>query len=141
DFSRAQVLAVSRHVASPLDHLPGELIAGQPSCDSIESGPPQSAAAADAMTIPALLVLQHQRPLSLERRSSFDKFDWRCLSVPCRHLCRPRRKRAKIVQCPKSQKNDKNREYRHWPAASALFTSARYEGEQKEKPDRDHRHG
>src|SRR5262249_49329685 len=77
DFSRVQILAVSRHVASALQDLTNELIARLARRDAVERRPALSAFAAEAVAGPALLVLQHQRALELEPGPALDVAD-RC---------------------------------------------------------------
>src|SRR5262245_24776148 len=70
DFSRAQILAIGRHVAATLQNLADELIARLARRDAVERRPALSAFTAEAVAGPALLVLQHQGALKLERRTS-----------------------------------------------------------------------
>src|SRR5215831_17410846 len=60
---RRQVPAKRRHVAAALNYLPDQLVAGETRGHTIQSRAAQAAFAPQAVTIPALLVLQHQRAL------------------------------------------------------------------------------
>src|SRR5262245_24478242 len=72
DFRGAEILAVSRHVAATLQNLTDELIARLARRDAVERRPALSAFTAEAVAGPALLVLQHQRALKLERTPALD---------------------------------------------------------------------
>src|SRR5712691_11383018 len=54
---RAQILAIGRHIAPALDHLPDQLIPGQARRHVVERRAALAAAAVQAMAVPALLVL------------------------------------------------------------------------------------
>ena len=57
DLRRAQILAIGRHIAPALDHLPDQLVPGQARCHVVECRAALAATAVQAMAIPALLVL------------------------------------------------------------------------------------
>src|SRR5207245_11573298 len=67
-FGRREVLAVGGHVAAALQHLPDQLIAREPRRNAIERGTARPAFTAQAVAVPALFVLHHERALQLERR-------------------------------------------------------------------------
>src|SRR5262249_20650666 len=56
DLRRTQILAIGRHIAPALDHLPDQLVAGQARRHVVERRAALAAAAAQAVAIPALLV-------------------------------------------------------------------------------------
>ena len=64
-----QVLAVGRHVAAALDDLADELILRQAHGHVVERGPRSPPAVAERMAVAALLGLEHERALPLERRA------------------------------------------------------------------------
>ncbi len=66
----AQVLAVGGHVAAALQHLADQLIARQPRRDVVERRAAQAALAAERVAVAALLALQDERALQLERRAT-----------------------------------------------------------------------
>src|SRR5215471_21761216 len=70
DLGGAQVLAVGGHVATALQDLPDELIAREARGDPVESRAALASLAAETVTVPALLVLDHERALQLERRAA-----------------------------------------------------------------------
>src|SRR5262245_26758666 len=57
DLRRAEILAIGRHIAAALDHLPDKLVAGQARRHVVERRAALAAAAAQAVAVPALLVL------------------------------------------------------------------------------------
>src|SRR6266550_9496436 len=69
---RREVLAVGRHVAAALNHLPDQLVRGQARGHAVERRAAQTAFAAETVAVPALLALQHQRALQLQWRTSLD---------------------------------------------------------------------
>src|SRR5262250_2601366 len=89
-FGRAQILAVGRHVAAALQHLPNQLIARLARRDAVERRTALAALTTEAVTGAALLVLEHQRALQLERRAALDVADRRRRGGPRLHLRRPR---------------------------------------------------
>src|SRR6266478_3898541 len=67
---RRQVLPIRRHIAVALDHLSDELILRQPHRHVIERWPALTAALAERMTIAALLRLENQSALPLQRSAA-----------------------------------------------------------------------
>src|SRR5271156_5939255 len=63
---RTQVVPIGRHVAAALNHLPNELVLGQPHRNTIQGWPPLSARISERMAVAALLDLKYQRALPLE---------------------------------------------------------------------------
>ena len=68
-FGRIQVLAIGWHVAAALNDLTHQLIAGEPGGDAIQGRAALASGAADGMAVAALLHLEDQRALPLQRRS------------------------------------------------------------------------
>src|SRR5579862_3223335 len=91
DLRRAEVPAVRRHVAAALDDLPHELVAGQTRCRVVEGWSTLPAFVAERMAVAALLALDQQRALQLQRRATLDIFDRRGRAAPRFHVRRPRR--------------------------------------------------
>src|SRR5262245_51951991 len=88
---RTQILAIGRHIAPALDHLPDQLVAGQARRHIVERRAALAAAAAQAVAVPALLVLEHQGALDFERRAALYivRGHWR--AAPGLHLWGPGR--------------------------------------------------
>ena len=63
DFRRRKILPVSRHISAALQHLPHQLIVGQPGRDSIERRTALATHSAEHMAIAALLVLENNLAL------------------------------------------------------------------------------
>src|SRR5262245_63718940 len=89
-FGRVQILSVGRHVATALQHLANELIARLARRDTVERRAALATLTAEAVAGAALLVLEHERALQLERSAAFDVADRRGRGAPRLHLGRPR---------------------------------------------------
>src|SRR5262249_57906919 len=76
-FGGAQILSVRRHVAAALQDLTYELIARLARRDTVERGAALASLTVQTVAGAALLVLEHQRPLQLERRAALDVADRR----------------------------------------------------------------
>src|SRR5215467_663878 len=85
-LGRHEVLAVGRHVAAALEHLTHELIGGEPRRHAVEGGTALAAFPAQAVAVAALLVLDHQRALELERGPPAKVLHGRGCSAPRLHL-------------------------------------------------------
>src|SRR5580700_10136290 len=66
-FCRAQILPVSGHVSSPLNHLPDELVRCSPYSHIVQGRPPLSANVSKGVAVAALLVLKDEGTLPLQR--------------------------------------------------------------------------
>src|ERR1700761_1771219 len=90
---RAQVLAVRRHVAAALQHLPNQLVLRETRCDKIQGRATKSPDPANRMAVAALLRLKDDRALTFERACIVGVADRdRRPSTPRAHLRTPRRK-------------------------------------------------
>src|SRR5260370_11164138 len=67
-----QIPPVRGHVAAALNDLTDELISRETDGNGIERGSARASGSAQRVTVAALLVLEHERALTLERRSSLD---------------------------------------------------------------------
>src|SRR5258706_5437303 len=70
-FRGTQILSIRRHVSASLDDLPDELIARETGGHGVQGRAAQTAFAAKAVTIAALLALDENRTLEFQRRASF----------------------------------------------------------------------
>src|SRR5262249_60404401 len=89
-FGGAQILSVRRHVAAALQDLTYELIARLARRDTVERGAALASLTVQTVAGAALFVLEHQRPLQLERRAALDVADRRGGGGPGPPLRRPR---------------------------------------------------
>src|SRR5499426_468420 len=138
DFSRVQILAIGRHVAATLQNLTDELIARLARRDAVERRPALSAFTAEAVAGPALLVLQHQRALKLERSPALDVPD-RCGGRgPRLHLRRPRNRHAEGGQRRNNEYDDQDREDGDGTTLPALLSRARKKRHEEERRYCDH---
>src|SRR5215467_11543591 len=132
DFSRAQILAVGGHVAATLQNLADELVARLARRDAVERRPALSSFTAEAVAGPALLVLQHQRALELERSPALDVPD-RCGGRgPGLHLRRPRNRHAESGQRGNDEHDDQDREDGNGTTLPALLSRARKKWHEEE---------
>src|SRR5262249_56086654 len=90
DLRGTEVLAVGRHVAATLQHLTNELITGLARRDAVQRRAAAASLTAQAVAGAALLVLQHEGTLQLERRAALDVLDRGRGGGPCPPLRRPR---------------------------------------------------
>src|SRR5712671_4869528 len=86
DFRGREVLAVGRHVPATLQDLTDELIARLTRRDAVERRTTSSAFTGQAMARPALLVLEDEGALELERRPTLDVLDRRGGGAPGCHV-------------------------------------------------------
>src|SRR5262249_30164101 len=91
DLRRAEILATGRHIAPALDYLADQLAIGQSRRNVVERRAALTAFPAQAMAIAALLVLQRNGALQLERRASFNKLLRQGVAAPRVHMRRPGR--------------------------------------------------
>src|SRR5579864_2127329 len=68
-FRGAQILPVSGHVPSPLNHLADELVLCSPYSHIVQGRPPLSANVSKGVTVTALLALKDEGTLPLKRGS------------------------------------------------------------------------
>src|SRR6266852_2563835 len=99
-FSGAQIFAICRHVASTLDHLPNQLVLGQPYSHGVESRAAPSALVAERMAVVALLHLKNEGPLPLECRTVVQKLGRNGVTAPCVHDGAPRCMFSEARECP-----------------------------------------
>src|SRR5262245_40257213 len=126
-FCGTQIFSVSRHIAAALDHLPDQLIIGEPDSDCIECRPPLSTFAVESMAVVALLGLKDQRTLAFQCRALRQIFRWNRLTAPCIHHRTPRRVASYVgerAECNDGQQNYKNCNRAPSPA---LLTFTRHE--------------
>src|SRR5262249_17946088 len=86
---RRQILAIGWYVASALNHLPNQLVVVETRAHIIERWAAQAPPAPQTVTIPALLVLQHQRTLQFQWRTPLHIPHWRGIAAPGFHVGRP----------------------------------------------------
>src|SRR5205807_10434799 len=121
-FGRTQILAVGRHVPAALQHLANELIASLPARYAVERRASLASLIAQTVAGAALLVLQHQRALQLERRAALDVADRRRGGGPGFHLRRPRDRHTEAGQRRDRENDHEHRENSDRTALPALFS-------------------
>src|SRR5260370_14247431 len=88
-FRGTYILAVRRHVPASLDDLPDELITRETRGYSIQGRAAQTALAAEAVTIAALLALDENRSLEFQRRPAFHICGGNRCACPHLHIGTP----------------------------------------------------
>src|SRR4030095_14344431 len=141
DLLRRQILAKRGHVAAALKHLPDQLVAGQTSSHTIQCRAAQAALAAQAVAIPALLVLQYQRALQLQRRTAVHILHRCGNAAPGFHVGTPRGECPQVRQGTECQEHENPPQYGHGPPPGTLFPGVRNKRKRKEKPNPNHRRG
>src|ERR1700691_5206132 len=102
-FRRTQILAVRGHIAAALDHLPNQLILRQTSGHGIQSRSALSALIVERVGVVALLELENESALSLERSPLIQKLGRDRDGAPRVHHRTPWRILRKARKC--SQRN------------------------------------
>src|SRR5215813_58170 len=117
---RRQVPAKRRHVAAALNYLPDQLVAGKTRGHTIQRWAAQAAFATQAVAIPALLILQHQRALQLQRRTSVHILHRCGNAAPGFHVGTPRGECSQVRQRTECQQHENHPQHGHGPPASAF---------------------
>src|SRR5215472_12623494 len=86
---RAQILAISRHVAASLDHLANELVLREPHRNTVQRRTPLPTLVCQGMAIAALLDLKYKRSLPLQRGCPFQESHRHRCTAPGVHLWAP----------------------------------------------------
>src|SRR6202007_3312461 len=100
-FRRGDLLAVGRHVSAArraIADLVDKLVPRHTVADERQVRSALAALAFESMAIAAILVLEHDCALELERRASLYDFHRHRIAAPCGHLGRPRRSYALLGQ-------------------------------------------
>src|SRR5215510_10144044 len=89
-LGRAQILAVSGHVAAALDYLADELVLREPHGDTVQRRTSLPAALRQGMTVAALLRLEDERTLPLQGGGVAQESRRHGCAAPRVHLRTPR---------------------------------------------------
>src|SRR5882757_9338544 len=133
----AQVLSVSRHVAAALDYLANELSFGEPHSDAVQCRASQSTQFPKRMTVAALLDLEYECALALQRCGALQKLGGHRIAAPRVHVRTPWGKFGEMRKGPKRHRDQKYRQNRDGATAPALFAFAG-EKRQQNQADDDH---
>src|SRR5690242_19633237 len=121
DLRRAEALAVRRHVPAALHHLPDQLILCEADGDVVERWPTLPTLVTERVAIAALLQLEHDRPLPLERASPLEVSRWNGLAAPGVHHRAPRRVGAEVREAAERHRDEHDREDGDGPPPPALL--------------------
>src|SRR5260370_30854991 len=81
-LGRTKIFAVSRHVPSALDHLADQLVLSELKSDAVQSRPPLTSLPVQCMTVVALLHLENESAVPLERGRELHEFCRAALATP-----------------------------------------------------------
>src|SRR5581483_278558 len=130
-----QVLAVRRHVAASLNHLPDELVLRQPHSHRVQSRTAFSAILAEGMAVAALLNLEDQRALPFDRAGVFQKLIRDRGAAPGVHLRTPGGILGEMRKSSKRDRKQQNGQDSNGPPLPTLFALTREEREKQEAQD------
>ena len=136
---RAQSVAIGWHVAAALQHLADHLVLGHPRRNRVQRRPAQPACSAQGVAVAALLVLQHQRALPLQRRTAREILHRRRIARPCRHDRTPRRIRAQVRKNPQRHSYQRKHQHRYRPPRPVLLALAGHQRQQQQHANSHHR--
>src|SRR5260370_5327418 len=131
----AEVLAVSGHIAAALNYLPNDLIGREPRRGVVECRPPHPALTAERVTVAALLALEEERALELQRSTAFDVIDRRWSRAPRVHHRRPWRESPEPGKGTDQRHGEDNDHDREGPSSPTFLAGSRNEGQGEEQAD------
>src|SRR5215469_16589993 len=135
---RAQVLAICGHVAAALDQLSNHLVVREAHRNGIERRTSLSTFVSERVAVVALLDLEDQRSLPLERRAVVEELGRNGHSAPCLHHGTPGRVLAEVRESSQGDCGEKNGEDRQRSAAPAFFAFTGKKWQQEKGEDRNH---
>src|SRR5216684_1764137 len=136
---RAEVLSIARHVATALDHLADQLVLREPDGDSIERRPALPSRAFERVAVAALLELQDERSVSLERAAAVQVLLRDRFSAPRVHHRAPRRVPAEMSETAERHSGQQDGQHCDGPALPALLAFAGEEGKREQHAETDRR--
>ena len=137
----AEVLPVGGHVAAALENLAHQLIVRQARRDVVQRGTALPALATERVTVPALLALQQQRALQLERRAVAHVLDRHRRGAPRLHVRRPGGGYPQPGERREGQEDERDPDDGHGPAQPALLARAGDERQREQRDDPQHGSG
>src|SRR5580658_363077 len=127
---RTQVIPIGRHVATALNHLPNELVLGQPYGNAVEGWPPLSTRVAKRVAVAALLDLKYERALPLKRSRAMNVLFGYWIAAPGIHVRAPRRELGHASEGAEGDRGQQHRDNRNRPALPAFFS---FPGKERQK--------
>src|SRR5712664_1690073 len=128
-LGRTKIFAVSGHISSALDHLADQLVLSELKSDAIQSRPSLTSLPVQGMTVVALLHLEDESALPLERGPVLQEFRRNGLAAPCVHLRTPRSKSGEMSEGGEHNGDKEDGQNRNRAAAPTLlsFTGEKWE--------------
>ena len=139
DFRRGKILPVSRHISAALQHLPHQLVVGQPGRDSIERRTALATHASEHMAIAALLVLEDNLSLSPQGCGIVHIALRYGVAAPRLHLRTPGCVGSQVLANRKGYRQERDREHSDRPAVPALFSLTGKKRKRQQKADSQYR--
>src|SRR5260370_5679377 len=121
-LGRTKIFAVSRHVPSALDHLADQLVLSELKSDAVQGRPPLTSLPVQCMTVVALLHLENESALPLERGRVLQEFCRYRLATPCVHLRTPRGISGEMRDGVEHNADKRQRENRNRAPAPTLLS-------------------
>src|ERR1700678_381476 len=119
---RTQVVPISGHVAAALNHLPNELVLCQPHGNAGQGRPSLSTRVTKRVAVAALLALNHERTLPLERGRAMDVPVGYWLAAPGVHVRTPGRELGHASKRAESDRDQQHSNNRNRTALPAFFS-------------------
>src|SRR5260370_3800787 len=136
-LGRTKIFAVSRHVPSALDHLADQLVLSELKSDAVQGRPPLTSLPVQCMTVVALLHLENESALPLERGRVLQEFCRDGLATPSVHLRTPRGISGAMRVSGEHNGDKRDRENRNRAPAPTLLSFTGEEREKKQRTDND----
>src|SRR5580704_812922 len=138
-FGGTQILAVSRHVPSTLNHLANQLIWSSPHGYIVEGRSTLPAKLVKGVTVVALLALKHERTLPLQGGPVVQELRRNRVSTPGIHHWTPGCVPGKMGEASQRDRDHQNRKHGDRPSTPTLLALAECEGEDQESAKNDYR--
>src|SRR5580704_13815803 len=122
---RTQVVPIGWHVAAALNHLPNELVLGQPHGNAVQGWPPFSTSVAKRVAVAALLDLKHQRTLPLKCSRAMNVPVGYRIAAPGVHVRTPGRELGHASKGAESDRGHQHGNNRNRPVLPAFFSFSR----------------
>src|SRR5208282_853727 len=135
DLRGREVLAVGRHVATTLNYLANDLVAGEPCGGVVKRGTTHPAQVTERVAVAALFALNEQRALKFQGSPALDVSDRRRRGAPCVHHGRPWRERPEPGESSDDRDGENNDYDRDRTPAPTFLAGSRDERKGEEEPD------
>src|SRR5262249_5456650 len=136
---RTQILSVCWHVTAALDHLANQLILGEPHRDAVQGWPSLAAGASQGMAVAALLGLEDERALSLERAGMTQQFFRNWIAAPRVHVRTPGCRLREMGKCSKRDRDQQHGQNCNGTSFPALLSFPGQKGKKQQSKNHHNR--